>query len=64
MKKTMIALKNFYYDKKDVVEGKEVQIEEKDVEILTLAKAIKQKDEEKPKRTYKRRDMVAEDTES
>lgn len=61
MKKTMIALKDFYYAMKDVKEGDDVEIEEKDIHILMLAQAVKEKEEARQKRTYKRRDMTAED---
>lgn len=57
MKIDVIALRDFYYDGKDIKQGP-AKIDEKDLEILLLAQAVKRKE---PKRTYKTRDMTAED---
>lgn len=54
-----VALREFYYDKRMVPMDGECEIEDKDVQILELAQAIRRKPD-KSKRQYKRRDMTAE----
>jgi hypothetical protein len=54
-----IALKAFYYAMRTVPKDAECEIEDKDVQILEMAQAVKRKPVEK-KRQYKRRDMTAE----
>jgi hypothetical protein len=56
-----VALRAFYYNKETVAKDADCDIEEKDVQILELAQAVKRKPE-KSKRHYKRRDMTAEGT--
>jgi hypothetical protein len=58
----MIANKELYFDGRMVKPEEHFESEEKFVEILTLSKAARRG--ERQKRQYKRRDMVAEGTES
>jgi len=59
MKIEVMALREFYYDKVMVQPGK-CEIDEKDLKVLVLAKAVEELPQEKSKRRYHRRDMTAE----
>lgn len=60
MKIPCIALREFYYDKEMTTPNKPCMIDEKDVEVLELAQAIKRDSDGRSKRQYRRRDMTAE----
>jgi hypothetical protein len=54
-----VALRSFYYEMTTIEKDADCDIDEKDVQILEMAKAVARKPE-KSKRQYKRRDMTAE----
>lgn len=60
----LIANKEMYYGGETVLADKEFECDEKFVDVLLLAQAARKVNDEegqRKKRTYKRRDMTAED---